>query len=112
MPETREVSVGKHSGKQATVTFTVSMIKKITYTLDIKLNPPKGLSWKLVKGDMMKTNSGQWKLSEHKNGHTHAVYEIDMGFGTMVPKAISNKLIGSNLPAMMRNFKYRAEELK
>jgi len=111
LPETREVVIEKQSGKQARVTFTINLIKKISYTLDIKLNPPNGLSWSLVEGDLMKANNGQWKLQETKKGITNAVYEIDMDLGGMVPKAISNKLIGSNLPTMMKQFKDRAEEL-
>ncbi|MFO1463652.1 MAG: SRPBCC family protein [bacterium] len=111
LPETRKVVIEKQSGKHAQVTFTINLIKKITYTLDIKLNPPHGLSWTLVEGDLMKENNGQWKLQESKKGVTKATYEIDMNFGSMVPKAISNKLIGTNLPTMMKQFKERVEEL-
>ncbi|KAB2840629.1 SRPBCC family protein, partial [bacterium] len=32
LPETREVVVEKKSGKSARVTFTINLIKKITYT--------------------------------------------------------------------------------
>jgi ribosome-associated toxin RatA of RatAB toxin-antitoxin module len=111
LPETKKVKIEKKSGKSARVQFQISLIKKINYTLDIKLNPLHGLSWQLVKGDMMKNNSGQWKLQEGKDGITKATYEIDMDFGGMVPKAISNKLIGSNLPTMMKQFRDRIEEL-
>lgn len=111
LPETRRVVVEKKSGKSARVTFTINLIKKITYTLDIKLNPPSGLSWSLVEGDLMKANNGHWKLQEVKKGVTKAVYEIDMDLGAMVPKAISNKLIGTNLPTMMKQFKERVEEM-
>jgi ribosome-associated toxin RatA of RatAB toxin-antitoxin module len=110
LTETKDVVVEKASDKSALVVFTVSIIKKITYTLDIKMTPLKSVSWKLVNGDMMKKNTGHWKLSE-KGGVTHAEYEIDMDFGGMVPKAISSKLIGSNLPAMMRAFRDRVEDL-
>lgn len=110
LPETRKVTVEKKSGKHVEVTFTINVIKKITYTLDIKLDPHHGLSWKLVKGEMMKKNSGQWKLTEVKKGLTKAIYEIDMDFGGMVPKAITNKLVGTNLPGMMKQFRDRVEE--
>ena len=109
--ETEKVVVEKKAGKSLQVTFTISMIKKITYTLDIKLNPHQGLSWKLIRGDMMKNNSGQWKVSEVEKDLTKAVYEIDMDFGGMVPKAITNKLVGTNLPSMLKQFRDRAEEL-
>lgn len=108
--ETKNVEILKNSAKSARVQFQIQIIKKIKYTLDIKLSPGKGISWDLVEGDLMKKNKGQWKLN-HKNGITKAVYEIDMEFGSLVPKNISNKLIGTNLPSMMRAFRDRAEEL-
>jgi ribosome-associated toxin RatA of RatAB toxin-antitoxin module len=111
LPETKEVVIDKKSGKNLRVTFSINLIKKIRYTLDIKLSPPSGLSWELVEGDLMKSNTGKWKLKEGKKGLTEAHYEIDMDLGAMVPKAISNKLIGTNLPTMMKQFKERAEEL-
>lgn len=111
LPETKEVTIEKKSGKNLRVSFAINLIKKIRYTLDIKLNPPNGLTWELVEGDLMKSNVGKWKLKESKKGVTEAVYEIDMNLGAMVPKAISNKLIGTNLPTMMKQFKERAEEL-
>lgn len=111
LPETKDVEVEKQNAKSATVTFTISVIKKITYTLNMKLTSPKSVQWSLVRGDMMKKNSGSWKLSEKKKGVTHASYEIEMDFGGMVPKAISSKLIGTNLPSMLKAFRDRAEEL-
>lgn len=111
LPETRKVIVEKESSKSAIVTFTINLIKKITYTLDVKLHPEKGLEWKLEKGEIMKKNNGSWKLTPTHNGGTKAHYEIEMDFGGVVPKAISNKLIGTNLPTMMKQFRDRAEEM-
>jgi ribosome-associated toxin RatA of RatAB toxin-antitoxin module len=59
----------------------------------------------------MKKNSGHWKLTEVKKDLTKAIYEIDMDFGGMVPKAITNKLVGTNLPGMMKQFRDRVEEV-
>ena len=64
LSETKQVVVEKKSGKQARVSFTLQLIKKINYTLDIKLNPPHGLSWSLVQGDIMKSNTGHWKIKK------------------------------------------------
>jgi coenzyme Q-binding protein COQ10 len=110
LSETKKVEILKETSKSATVTFRIALIRKINYTLEIKLTPPKGLTWKLVEGDLMKKNSGKWKLIE-KKGITKAVYEIDMEFAGLVPKAVSNKLIGSSLPTMMKSFRDRAEEM-
>lgn len=110
LSETKKVKIQSANGKSAKVTFNINLIKKISYTLDIKFSPNKGLTWKLLEGDLMKKNTGKWKLS-HKKGVTKAVYEIDMEFTGLVPKAISNRLIGSSLPTMMKAFRDRAEEL-
>lgn len=108
--ETQDVEIVDHTSKSARVTFKINLIKKITYTLDIKFTPPKGISWKLVQGDLMKKNTGKWVLSKNDSG-TKAIYQIDMEFGGLVPKAISSKLIGTSLPAMMKAFRDRAEEM-
>ncbi|MBF0493061.1 MAG: SRPBCC family protein [Deltaproteobacteria bacterium] len=93
------------------VEFKVDLIKTISYTLDFKLVAPKECSWTLVKGDFMKSNTGSWKLKEVKKGITEANYEIEIGFGLLVPGNIANILVGKNLPAMMKEFKDRAEAM-
>jgi ribosome-associated toxin RatA of RatAB toxin-antitoxin module len=99
----------KKNGNHCQVEFKIEVIKTISYILDIHLNPPKGFHWSLVKGDFMKSNEGSWKLEEKKKGITWATYEIEMDFGLLVPRTISNMLIGQNLPTMMKEFKERAE---
>jgi len=105
----KKVKVLKKSGKKMQVEFHMDLIKSISYTLDVELKPPHELHWTLVKGDFMKSNTGAWKLSEKKKGHTHAVYEIDISFGLLVPKAIASMLVEKNLPSMMKEFKERVE---
>lgn len=105
----KKVKIIKKSGEKLQVEFQMDLIKTISYTLEIKLNPPHGLHWSLVKGDFMKSNHGAWKLEEIKKGLTLAIYEIDVGFGLLVPKAISSVLVEKNLPSMMKEFKERIE---
>jgi len=99
----------KKSGNHLQVEFKVDLIKTVTYSLDIRLTPPKGFTWKLIDGEFMKSNTGAWKLEEKKKGVTLATYEIEMDFGLFVPTSISSMLIGKNLPSMMKEFKERAE---
>ena len=108
--ETKEVQVLDATSKSAIVLFKINLIRKITYKLEVKMTPPKAVTWHLVEGELMKKNSGKWRLSE-KKGITNAHYEIDMQFTGLVPKAVSDKLIGSSLPTMMRAFRDRAEDL-
>lgn len=106
----KQVVVQKSTAKSAIVNFTVSLIKKINYTLEIKLSPEKGITWKLVEGDsIMKKNSGKWKLTE-KKGLTHAEYQVEVDLGNL-PKPIAKKLVEGNLPTMMKSFRDQAEKL-
>ena len=91
------------------VEFKVDVIKTITYSLGIELDPPHGFSWDLMKGEMMKSNSGSWKLKEIKKDLTQANYEIEVSFGFLVPSSISDLLVRKNLPQMLKEFKERAE---
>lgn len=105
------VKVLSKKGSNVQVEFKVDVIKTVTYVLDFKLSSPKECSWKFVKGDFMKSNTGSWKLKEVKKGVTEAIYEIDISFGLLVPGNIATMLVGKNLPTMMKEFKERAEAM-
>lgn len=107
----RAVQIDKRGKDSLRATFTVSIIKKIRYTLEIALQAPLEISWKLVEGDMMKANTGGWKFEPLGKGKTKAHYQIEVSFGGLVPQSITDKLVGSNLPGMMQQFKERIEGL-
>ena len=110
LKETKSVIVRKKTGQVAEVTYTIDVIKKITYTLKMAGTPSSGIKWNLVEGDLMKKNSGEWILKGEGGGKTRATYAIDIEFGVFVPGMISKMLIGSNLPSMLKSFKKRIEE--
>ncbi len=107
----KKVKILKKTGNKMQVEFHMDLIKTISYTLDIKLDAPHSLHWSLVKGDFMKSNHGAWKLEEIKKGLTLAIYEIDISFGLLVPKAISSLLVEKNIQSMMKEFKERIENV-
>lgn len=109
LKETKSVVVRKKTGQTAEVTYTIDVIKKITYTLKMVGSPPSGIKWSLLTGEMMKKNSGEWVL-KGEGGRTRATYSIDVEFGVFVPGMISKMLVGSNLPSMLKSFKKRIEE--
>lgn len=92
------------------IDFEVHIMKTIRYTLKVTEHPPHELSWTLVKGDLMKKNSGGWKLSKISNGKTKAEYHLDIDFGWLVPKSILETVTKIQLPEMLEAFKNRAEE--
>ena len=96
--------------KEMEVTFKLNLIKEITYTLSFELDPPQGVYWKLKTGDMMKANTGSWKLKMKSDDLTEATYSIDIEFGLWVPKVITQTLIEKSLPQTLSQFKKRAEK--
>lgn len=93
------------------VLFELNVIKKIQYRLKFDLKPPEGLSWELVKGDMMKKNSGSWHLEDLGDNRTRATYMVDVEFGWMVPKGMVGKLTESQLPTLLESFTKRSEKV-
>ncbi len=112
LKETKEVTLGKRSGHTVDVTYSLELIKKISYTLRTVEKAPKEISWTLVKGDLMKSNTGRWILKDLKDGTTELTYEIDLELGLFVPSAISKMLVGSHLPALLEAMKKRIESLQ
>ena len=111
LKDLKNVEVHDKKGKVKDVTFTIEVIKKISYTLKMNEESKNKLSWTFVEGDIMKDNSGFWELEEIKKGLTKATYNIEVKFGLLVPKAVTKTLVGKNLPELLENFKNRIEEL-
>lgn len=110
LSDVKEAVIQK-KGKPIVASFEISVIKRIRYTLSFNGTPHKKIAWSFVEGDLFKHNEGCWQFDEVKKGQTKATYKIEVDFGFMVPQMISNKLIGNNLPSMMKKFKERAEGL-
>lgn len=91
------------------VDFTIEVIKAIQYTLKFECREPNEISWEFVEGDLMKKNSGAWKLEAISPQKTRAHYSIDISFGWMVPKTIVEQVTKTQLPEMLEAFKERAE---
>lgn len=93
------------------VTFEINLIKKISYTIRVEKSRPHSLKWTFVEGEMMKENRGGWTLKPLDGGsRTHAIYEIEVAFGWLVPKSVVEQLTKIQLPLLMEAFKVRIEE--
>lgn len=108
--EMKKVKIGWIEDKQMEVTFTIQLIKEITYTLSFDLDPPRGIHWRLKSGEMMKKNIGSWDLALLDDDRTEAKYSIDIDFSLWVPKAITQTLVEKSLPKTLKAFKKRAEK--
>lgn len=108
----KDLDVKNKKGNTCEITYHISVIKDIQYTLKMKGVPDSRVEWEFVKGDFMKDNHGYWELEEVKKGVTRAVYNIDIKFGMLVPGAVTKALVGKNLPSMLAAFKKRIEGMK
>jgi coenzyme Q-binding protein COQ10 len=97
-------------GKQI-VQFELEVVKRFQYTLEFRLVEGKELGWKLVESNFFKKNDGRWLLEDLGGGKTHATYEVDVGFGFLVPGWVTRKLTEVNLPKMLDAFEARAKEI-
>lgn len=106
-----EVNVLKNSEKGAKVEYHLNLIKQFTYTLELTHKKPNSVSWKLVSGDLFKSNVGAWTLKDLGKGKTEVTYELDVTFKGFAPKMITDKLVKTNLPSMMQSYYERAKDL-
>lgn len=112
IPDLKKVKVDTQKDNMAMVTYTVSIMgREITYTLQHTTYKPGSVSWKLVRGDMMKQNEGQWTIEEAGPNACNVTYELAMTFPIIVPSAIVAQLQKNSLPKLMQQYKERAEAL-
>jgi ribosome-associated toxin RatA of RatAB toxin-antitoxin module len=105
------IKVLEKSETEARVEYSVNLIKKFLYILKMKQEKPTHLSWNLESGNLFKKNSGAWYLKDLDDGKIEVTYELEVEFKGFAPKAIINKIVSSNLPAMMKAYYERAKKL-
>lgn len=110
MDEVQSVKILSGEGDTQHIEYKISVIKTISYVLEITHKAPVETSWKLVKGDLFKKLNGSWKL-EDSGGRCKAEYSVDIQFGIFVPGPIVKTLQTVNLRSMMSAFHKRVEEL-
>lgn len=105
----RSVEVERKAPGHCRVTYHVSMIKEVTYTVEQREDPETGIvEWSLVESDFLKKNSGRWQLQSAGPGRTNVYYSVEVEFKIPVPSLILNRLIKGSLPEMVHSFYERA----
>ena len=112
LKEVEKIEILSRTDARVRVRYTVSLIKKVQYTIDLVETPSSSVRWSLVESGLMKSNVGGWKLKDLGNGSTEATYDVDVvPKGLWVPKSIVNMLTNKSLPSTLEAFKSRAEAL-
>lgn len=112
LSEVKGIRTFNRQGNQVDVQYTAEIVKTIKYTLRLSEDKPGKVSWAFIDGEFMKDNKGGWVLEDGGNGTTKATYSIEVEVGMLVPKAIVNGLVDSQLPKLLENFKKRIESQK
>ena len=105
------IAVLSRDGDRSRVRFTIKVVKSIEYTLDLVGVPNESLKWTLHQSKWFKHNSGGWDIKDLGDGRIEATYGVEVGLGVFVPKAITKRLVELTFPAMLNQFKKRAEQL-
>lgn len=111
LPEVKSAKVIESKGNKKVVEMSVSMMKEFTYSINVTLNEPTGLSWVLNKGDVFKSNTGAWTLKPISDNQTQVTYEVGAEFKIFVPSMIAKKMIEVSLPKMIQSYKDRIKKV-
>jgi ribosome-associated toxin RatA of RatAB toxin-antitoxin module len=110
LEDIKKIKISKPKGKVCDVTYTLSFIREVTYTLRTTVDDKKlDISWEFVEGDYMRDNHGFWEFKEIRKGETQVTYHIDIQFGFLVPGFVSKMLAEQQLPKMLKALKERIE---
>jgi coenzyme Q-binding protein COQ10 len=112
LKEVEKIDVLSRSDGRARVRYTVNLIKRVQYTIDLTEIQHSSVRWTLVESGIMKFNDGGWALRDLGDGRTEATYGLEVRpKGVFVPKRIMSMLTDKSLPATLEAFKKRAEAL-
>jgi coenzyme Q-binding protein COQ10 len=106
------VSVLSREEGKAKVEYSLNVIKKFSYILDLTEEENR-LSWTFDSGDLFSVNSGCWDLKDLGDGTTEVDYsvEVDIKMKMMGKGMIVKKLTEVQLPSMLRSVEERAQAL-
>ncbi|NIP13504.1 MAG: hypothetical protein GWM88_01680 [Pseudomonadales bacterium] len=95
-------------GEKRRVRFTLNLVARLSYTLELEPRDGSGLAWTLVEGPFVR-NDGAWHLDALEGGGTCATYGVDVELKRFLPGFVERRLVEESLPAMLRAFRDRAE---
>lgn len=99
----------EENGKKL-VEYNISLVKTFSYTLWMKEEPFKRISWEFGSGDIFKLNTGSWSI-EDQGGKARGIYHLDVEFTMFVPGFIAKGLVNVNLPNMVSAYQKRVADL-
>lgn len=91
------------------VEYTIEVVRRFAYSLQVVLEPGRRVAWELVDGEFLRENRGCWQLESLGPARTRLSYQLDLRLKTFIPRAIQNRLFATTLPDAMAQFRAEAE---
>ena len=111
-PDVKSVRAAPRESGRVEVSYAIdARLMMIEYVLEHHHQGPRRIEWRLLRGELVKQNTGAWDLEALPDGGTRVTYSIDLAFTGPMPPALARALAEQGLPRMLGNFKARAEKL-
>lgn len=109
-PQVKKVEpLSSHAGK-LDVSFVIDLMQPISCVLQFSLDAPHCLSWTLVESELLKANTGSWKLEELEPNICEVTYSTEVELSIWIPDAILETLIKLHVPEMMKALQREVEK--
>lgn len=109
VPFMEKTEVLTHSGDHWRVRFTLNLIRRVRYVLDLTRIDHSGVDWTLVEGPFQH-NDGGWRIETIDDRCTRATYFINASISGWLPATVERRLIAESLPATLDAFRLEAEQ--
>ena len=109
-PQVKKVEVLSSQAGKLDVSFVIDLMQPIACVLQFSLEAPNCLSWTLVESELLKSNSGSWKLEELEPNICEVTYATEVELAIWIPDAILETLIKLHVPEMMKALQREVEK--
>ena len=107
----KSVKVVRTSRGHSVVTYRLSLLKDIGYTLRlVEREDLCSVTWSLLESEFFKTNNGSWEVKSLGPGRCEVKCSLELEFRVSVPTFILKRLVKKRLSSLVRSFEKRARE--
>jgi ribosome-associated toxin RatA of RatAB toxin-antitoxin module len=105
----KSVQVTRSNGGQARVSYRLSLLKDLNYTLKVvESENPCRVQWWLLESEFFKANSGLWEVKSLGHGRCEVRCRVELDFRVPIPSFILNRFVKKALLSLVSGFEKRA----
>lgn len=106
LSEIREARFDRSEVGPSIARFDLFILLHVRYSIEVELNAPNKISWRLRDSNVLDVNSGSWEIERTDTG-SHVRYNVEIELKGAVPPAILDRLTGQHLEQMLDRFRDR-----